>query len=111
MDHDEFVRFPSNISTIVDLLDTKRISWGEYQEHQPYAGYEGMNFSNTETFKDDYVRKHNPLVLFDSVANNASRLQQIKNFTSFYEDLDAHQLPQWSFITPNMVTSPCCSSS
>ncbi|KAK3333747.1 phosphoesterase family-domain-containing protein [Cercophora scortea] len=101
MDHDEFVRFPANISTVVDLLDTKGITWGEYQEHQPYAGYEGFNF--TESSEDDYVRKHNPLILFDSVANNASRIRQIKNFTSFAEDLEARTLPQWSFLTPNMT--------
>ncbi|KAK3692314.1 phosphoesterase family-domain-containing protein [Podospora appendiculata] len=101
MDHDEFVRFPANISTVVDLLDTKGISWGEYQEHQPYAGYEGFNF--TESGEDDYVRKHNPLILFDSVTNNASRIRQIKNFTSFAADLEARTLPQWSFLTPNMT--------
>ncbi|KAK0629024.1 phosphoesterase family-domain-containing protein [Bombardia bombarda] len=103
MDHDEFERLPANISTVVDLLDTKGISWGEYQEHQPYAGFQGMNFSNQDNYEDDYVRKHNPLVLFDSVANNASRVQQIKNFTSFYDDLKAEKLPQWSFLTPNMT--------
>src|SRR5579871_3446076 len=30
---DDFVALPSNISSIVDLLEDKGISWGEYQEH------------------------------------------------------------------------------
>lgn len=106
MDNDDFLRFPENISTVVDLLDTKAISWGEYQEDLPYPGFAGFNFSNQETFNNDYVRKHNPLILFDSVANNASRAKQIKNFTSFTDDLNAQKLPQWSFITPNMVIPP-----
>lgn len=38
MENDEFIQIPSNVSTIVDLLDTKGISWGEYQEDLPYAG-------------------------------------------------------------------------
>ncbi|KAI6375411.1 hypothetical protein MCOR25_002977 [Pyricularia grisea] len=101
MDHDDFFRFPENISTVVDLLDTKKISWGEYQEDMPYAGFQGFNFSNQKTFANAYVRKHNPLIMFDSVANNSTRASQIKNFTSFYEDLEKKQLPQWSFITPN----------
>ncbi len=87
--------FPANISTVVDLLDTKGISWGEYQEHMPYAGYSGLNFSNQQTFANDYVRKHNPLIMFDNVANNATRVTQIKNFTSFATDLANKQLPQW----------------
>ena len=46
MQNDDFNRIPSNISTVVDLLDTKSISWGEYQEDMPYAGYTGFNFTN-----------------------------------------------------------------
>jgi len=32
MDNDDFHAIPANVSTIVDLLDSKGISWGEYQE-------------------------------------------------------------------------------
>lgn len=103
MDNDDFLRIPSNISTVVDLLDTRGISWGEYQEGLPYAGFQGFNFSNQQNFSNDYVRKHNPLILYDSVVNNATRLSLIKNFSSFDSDLAAKTLPQWSFITPNMT--------
>ncbi|OCK73011.1 phosphoesterase-domain-containing protein [Lepidopterella palustris CBS 459.81] len=104
MENDDFISIAANVSTVVDLLDTKGISWGEYQESLPYAGYTGFNFTNQQnTSNNDYVRKHNPLILFDSVANNATRLSLIKNFTSFYSDLAAKTLPQWSFITPNMT--------
>ena len=63
MDHDEFVEVPANVSTIADLFDTKGIAWGEYQEHLPYAGYQGFEYSETDA--SHYVRKHNPLVMFD----------------------------------------------
>lgn len=46
MDNDDFHLIPGNISTVVDLLDTKGISWGEYQEGEPYAGFQGFNYSN-----------------------------------------------------------------
>ncbi|KAL2821225.1 acid phosphatase [Aspergillus granulosus] len=103
MDHDNFVQMPANISTVADLLDTKGISWGEYQEHLPYAGFQGFNFSNQVTMKDDYARRHNPLVLFDSITNNSTRVRQIKNFTSFEDDLANRTLPQWAFVTPNVT--------
>ena len=103
MENDDFNAIPANVSTVVDLLDTKGISWGEYQENLPYAGFQGFNYSDQVTFKNNYVRKHNPLILFDSVTSNATRLSLIKNFTSFTSDLAAQTLPQWSFITPNML--------
>ncbi|KAF4633617.1 hypothetical protein G7Y89_g4491 [Cudoniella acicularis] len=103
MDNDDFNYIPSNISTLVDLLDTKGISWGGYQEGLPYAGFQGFNYSSQQNYSNNYVRKHNPLILFDSVTQSATRLSLIKNFTSFTSDLAAKTLPQWSFITPNMT--------
>ncbi|KAK9314905.1 phosphoesterase family-domain-containing protein [Lipomyces starkeyi] len=103
MNSDNFERVPANVSTVVDLLETKHISWAEYQEDLPYAGFQGFNYSNQQTFASDYVRKHNPLVIYDSIANNETRLSNIKNFTSFTNDVHSHQLPQWSFMTPNMT--------
>ncbi|KAL4779598.1 phosphoesterase family-domain-containing protein [Aspergillus varians] len=103
MDNDDFQRVPANVSTVVDLLDTKYISWGEYQEHMPYPGFQGHNYSNQETYADDHVRKHNPLILYDSVTQNSMRTRQIKNFTHFDEDLANEKLPQWAFFTPNMT--------
>jgi acid phosphatase len=103
LDNDGFVRFPANISTVVDLLDSQDISWGEYMEHIPYAGFKGFNYSDQQTYANDYVRKHNPLVSFDSISQNGTRLRQTKSFVSFYDDLQAKTLPQWAFITPNMT--------
>jgi acid phosphatase len=103
MDNDNFNQIPANVSTVADLLDTKNISWSEYQEHLPYPGFQGFNYSNQETFANDYVRKHNPLVLYDSVVKNETRARQIKNFTDFESDLSDKKLPQWAFITPNMT--------
>lgn len=56
MDSDDTVNAPSNISTIVDLLEDKGITWGEYQEDMPFTGFLG-DFPNAEG-ADDYMRKH-----------------------------------------------------
>lgn len=69
----------------------------------PYSGFEGFAYVNQANGRNDYVRKHNPAVMFDSVATNADRLSRIKNLTQFQVDLDGNKLPQWMFITPNMV--------
>lgn len=101
---DDFHALPSNIASIVDLLEEKGISWGEYQEDMPYSGFGGYAWINHLNGANDYVRKHNPLVMFDSVMNNTRRTACLKNLTMFYEDLEANRLPQWMFITPNMTS-------
>lgn len=100
---DELHSLPANISSIVDLLEDKGISWGEYQEDMPYTGFEGYAWRNQQNGANDYVRKHNPLVMYESVTTNPQRLACLKNLTMLYKDLDANQLPQWMFITPNMT--------
>ncbi|OSS46227.1 hypothetical protein B5807_08217 [Epicoccum nigrum] len=32
VNHDDLINVPSNVSTVVDLLEDKGVSWGEYQE-------------------------------------------------------------------------------
>jgi len=58
--NDDFNQIPANVSSVVDLLEDKGISWGEYEEDMPYAGFEGMAWVNQVTGANDYVRKHNP---------------------------------------------------
>ncbi|KAJ5198539.1 Phosphate-repressible acid phosphatase [Penicillium cinerascens] len=101
MDNDNWHQIPADISTIADLFDSRGVSWGEYMQDMPYAGYQGFVWPDSGA--NEYVRKHNPLVLFDSVTNSDERPRQIKNFTGFYEDLKKERLPQYMFITPNMT--------
>lgn len=103
MDNDNFNQVASNVSTVIDLLEDKGISWSSYQEDMPYTGFEGMAWVNQQTKANDYVRKHNPPVIYD--ANTCpERLAYQKNMTMFYKDLAEGKLPQWAFITPNMTS-------
>jgi len=104
LDGDPFTQVPQNVSTIADLLEDKGISWSMYQEDMPYTGYQGFDWVNQKTGANDYVRKHCPAVLYNSVANQADRLAKIKNTTLFQEDLKNNKLPQWMFVTPNMTS-------
>ena len=103
MDSDNFYQLPANVSTVANLLNTKGISWAEYEEAIPYPGFQGVNYSNQKTYANDYVRKHNPLIMFDNTTNNDTATRQIKSFTDFYNDIKNQTLPQWAFITPNMT--------
>ncbi|KAJ7182343.1 phosphoesterase family-domain-containing protein [Mycena crocata] len=100
---------PSNISTVIDLLEDKDISWATYQENLPADSFYGFTFSapNYASLSSPpypyYVRKHNPLVIFDAVSQDASRAKRIRTFNDFANDVVNGTLPQWVFVTPNMV--------
>jgi acid phosphatase len=70
----------------------------------PSVGFEGKAYKNPKTGANMYVRKHNPAVLYDSVADKQDRLAKTKPLTLFNEDLKNGALPQWMFITPNMTS-------
>ncbi|KAG6830938.1 hypothetical protein H0H92_013866 [Tricholoma furcatifolium] len=101
LNSDNTVYVPSNVSTVVDILEDKGITWAEYEQDMPSTGYTGST-TNAEG-ANDYMRKHNPLISYNSVNTNTSRLDNIKSFTLFESDLAAGNLPQWIFITPNMT--------
>ena len=82
---DDLTYIPNNVSTIVDLLESAGISWASYQENMPTDGYQGYNFTNPDSYTY-YVRKHNPLVIYDSVGKNATRAARIRNFNDFAVD-------------------------
>ncbi|KAI0306223.1 phosphoesterase family-domain-containing protein [Multifurca ochricompacta] len=108
MASDNLFNIPSNIATIVDLLDTKSISWASYQENMPTDGFTGFSFSSANylspgSSRTFYVRKHNPLIIYDSVATVPSRAARIRNFNDFAADVNANAIPQWVFVTPNLV--------
>ncbi|EIM90179.1 uncharacterized protein STEHIDRAFT_145314 [Stereum hirsutum FP-91666 SS1] len=106
---DDYYHIPSNISSIIDILEDGGISWATYSENQPTDGYGGFNFSSVNYGNSSaadyayYVRKHTPSTIFDSVAANTSRTNKIRNFNDFANDVVNGSLPQWIFVTPNMV--------
>ena len=89
---DDLTYIPDNVSTIVDLLEAQSISWSSYQENMPTDGYPGYNYTNPDNYTY-YVRKHNPLVIFDSVGKNTTRAARIRNFNDFAVDVGI----VWSF--------------
>ncbi|KAI3336293.1 acid phosphatase [Xylariaceae sp. AK1471] len=104
MDNDDFSQVDKNVSTVIDLLEDKGISWGHYQEDMPFSGFEGIAWVNHTSGANDYVRKHNPAINFNANSGRLDRLSLIKNLTMFQEDLKHKKLPQWMFITPNMTS-------
>ncbi|KAF9234976.1 phosphoesterase family-domain-containing protein [Melanogaster broomeanus] len=85
----------------LEVVTSGDISWAAYQENMPTDDYAGFNFTNSNNYTY-YVRKHNPVVIYNSVANNATRGTRIRNFNDFAVDLGNNTIPQWVFVTPNL---------
>ncbi|KAL2155486.1 hypothetical protein VTH82DRAFT_228 [Thermothelomyces myriococcoides] len=104
LNHDDWVRLPEEVATIVDLLEDKNVTWAGYFEDIPSPGYMG-NASDGSTGTDgwDYVRKHNPFVSFDSISNHGERLLRIDSFDEFQRAFAAKKVPEYVFMTPNMM--------
>ncbi|KAJ7729405.1 phosphoesterase family-domain-containing protein [Mycena maculata] len=106
---DNMYHIPSNISSVVDLLEDKGISWASYQENMPTGGFYGFDYTATNYIQPGaapytyYMRKHNPLVIFDAVSQDPDRVKRIRTFNDFANDVVNGTLPQWIFVTPNMV--------
>jgi hypothetical protein len=84
---------------LADQLDAHGYSWATYEESLPYAGFTGDSYPSSAN--PLYASKHDPLVLFNDIRSNASRLQNIKPFTALATDLRDNRVPDFSLIVPN----------
>ncbi|KAJ7738825.1 phosphoesterase family-domain-containing protein [Mycena maculata] len=106
---DDMFHIPSNISCVVDLLEDKGISWATYQESMPEDSYYGVEYTATNYVSPGaapypyYMRKHNPLMVYDAVSQDPERVKRVRTFNDFANDVVNGSLPQWMFVTPNMV--------
>jgi|SRR5579872_6521855 len=80
---------------VVRHLLTAGKSWKSYAESLPSAGYIGGDVY-------PYVKHHNPFTYLTDVVNSQNELQNLVPFTQFATDLNNNQLPEYSFIIPNM---------
>jgi len=81
---------------VVRQLLTDGKTWKSYAEGLPYVGYIGGDVY-------PYVRHHNPLSYFSDVVYSRSERNHLVPFTQFASDIRNNQLPQYSFLVPNML--------
>jgi hypothetical protein len=87
--------FPVDANNVVrDLLAVGK-TWKSYAEDLPSVGYTGGDTGR-------YAVRHNPLAYFTDVQNNAKQVQNLVPFGQLAPDLNTANLPDYSFIVPNL---------
>jgi hypothetical protein len=94
-----------NATNIGDILEQNGKSWRGYMEDMPSPCYVGNS--------GDYAQKHNPFIYYDDIRTNSNRCaSHVVPLTQFDTDLSNNQLPDFSWITPNLCNDGHdCSSS
>lgn len=87
--------FPVSSQNVVRELLASGKSWRSYAEDLPSVGYTGGDTGR-------YVVRHNPLAYFTDVQNDPAQAQNLVPFSQFATDLSAANLPNYSFIVPNL---------
>jgi phosphatidylinositol-3-phosphatase len=82
-------------NNIVQDMQVAGKSWKSYAEGLPYAGYTGYNHGL-------YVKRHNPLAYFTNVAFSSEKFNLVP-FSQFAEDVRNGNLPNFSFVEPNLL--------
>ncbi|MEJ2300930.1 MAG: alkaline phosphatase family protein [Anaerolineales bacterium] len=86
---------PGTSNNLADELEAAGLTWKAYLEGMPKAC----------TSKDWllYAVRHNPFVYFDSIRNDRERcIAHDVPFREFRSDLDAGELPNFAWVTPNL---------
>jgi phosphatidylinositol-3-phosphatase len=71
-------------------------TWKSYAENLPSVGYVGGDVY-------PYCQHHNPFTYFTDVVNSQNQRDNLVPFTQFAIDLKNNQLPEYSYIVPNML--------
>jgi hypothetical protein len=87
--------FPVSDDNVIRELLAAGKTWKSYAEDLPSVGYTGGDTGR-------YAVRHNPPAYFTDVQNHANQAQNLVPFTQLAADLNTANLPQYSFIVPNL---------
>ena len=84
------------VDNIIRELITAGKTWKSYAESLPSIGYTGGDVY-------PYAKRHNPFSYFTDVVNSSTQLNNLVSFSQFGTDLANEQLPNFSFLAPNLL--------
>ncbi|MGC2196061.1 MAG: alkaline phosphatase family protein [Terriglobales bacterium] len=85
-----------NEDNIVRELLAAGKTWKSYAEGLPSVGYTGGDVY-------PYVKRHNILEYLSDVVGSSTQMNNLVPFSQFASDVSNNQLPNFSFIVPNLI--------
>jgi acid phosphatase len=92
---DSFTGTVSDDNIVRDLLMAGK-TWKSYAESLPSVGYTGGD-------EYPYAKRHNIFAYFTDVVNSSSEVNNLVPFSQFASDVKSGQLPNFSFVVPNLL--------
>jgi hypothetical protein len=92
---DAFTGTVSSDNVVRELVAAGK-SWKSYAENLPSQGYTGGDVY-------PYAKHHNPFAYLTDVLNSTTETQNLVSFSQFASDLANNQLPDFSYIVPNLL--------
>jgi hypothetical protein len=89
---------PASAQTLVNQLETARISWKAYMESMASAGYTG---GDSTCCGGQYYQHHNPFVYFPAVTSLADFASNVVPSTNIMTDLNSTSPPDFMWMTPD----------
>ena len=93
--NDSFTGTVSDDNIVRDLLTAGK-TWKSYAESLPSVGYTGGDAY-------PYAKRHNIFAYFTDVVNSGSEVNNLVPFSQFASDVSSGQLPNFSFVVPNLL--------
>jgi len=87
--------FPVSEDNVIRELIAAGKTWKSYAEDLPAIGYTGGDTGN-------YAVRHNPIAYMTDVQNDPTQTKNLVPFSQFAADLPTANLPDYSFIIPNL---------
>lgn len=84
------------VDNIARHLITSGKTWKSYAESIPFPGYTGGD-------SYPYAKHHNPFSYFTDVVNSSTEVQNLVSLSQFNADVANDQLPNFSFLVPNLL--------
>ena len=87
--------FPVSEDNVIRELIAAGKTWKSYADDLPAIGYTSGDTGN-------YAVRHNPIVYMTDVQNDPAQTKNLVPFSQFAADLPTANLPDYSFIVPNL---------
>ena len=100
--------YPTTVGNIADQVEASGRTWKGYMDGMPTACAHGAAGSVDPYFAylppfNTYATRHNPFMYYDSIVGNPSRcVAHDVPYSQLATDLAANQLPDLSFISPDL---------